>query len=275
MGMLSWLFRPKHSESKSSHYAPLSKYYAFNETGNVMVCTTNEGAEVVSDALKHMFSDMSIFFAAMTKAIATHKDAQGKANSIYSSDAILKILDKSEFFVEAKRESIKASSSAVGDTMSKELTESILGREFGESRLHFSRGLFRTMSCRLEDAKKAELDGDAGSIFFVCENILGLPMVSAVVVTLKSPNGKGRTTNGNPVDEDKGMAEILDTAEDEPAKGIIREWEFDKRTYIFISPRSISGANFPEPGDDVEYETLVASLKEHLMLKTDKLENNC
>ena len=257
MGILSRLFRTKHKEPKKSHYAPLKKYYAFNETGNVMVCTTNENAEVVSDALRNMFSDMSIFFAAMTKAITTHKDIKGKRSSIYSSSSILKILDKSEFFVETKQESVKAKSSAVGDIMGKELTENILGREFGESRLHFSKGLFESIS------KEAE-SGDAGSIFFVCENLLGLPMVSAVVVRLKSPDGLGKK-DGKPVEGTKKMSEILNQENDEPAKGIFREWEFEKHTYLFISPRSISGAYFPDPGDDVEYETLVALLKEHLM----------
>ncbi len=262
MGILNKLFGstqkpPKCKESKKSHYTPLRKYYAFNETGNVMVCTTNEVAEVVSDSLKHMFSDMSIFFAAMTKAIVTPEDTESKAGSIYDSDAIMKILDKSELFVEAKQESIIASSSSVGDSMSKELAEKLLGREFGESRLNFSIGLFRSM------AERSKNIGGAGSIFFICESILGLPMVSAVVVKLDSSNGKGRKNNGESV-ANREMSEILYIEEADGTNSIVREWKFDKKTYLFISPRSISGANFPEPGDDTEYETLVASLKEHL-----------
>ena len=265
MGIFNW-FKSADKESKGStktYYDPLPKYYAFNETGNVMVCTTTQGQEVVSDTLKTMFSDMSIFFAAMTKAIATHKDAEGKSGSIYSSDAILKILGKSELFVEAKQESITVSSSAVGDTMSKELTEHVLGRGLGESNLHFSRGLFRSMSEHAEH-------GDAGSIFFICENILGLPMVSAVVVKLDSPDGEG-VENGQSIGGRK-MSEILDIEEHEGTNSIVRKWIFEKRTYIFISPRSISAANFPDPGDDVEYENLVASMREPLEEALEKQE---
>lgn len=262
MNILNRLFCSKRKprkieESKNSHHIPLRKYYAFNETGNVMVCTTNKRAEVVNNSLKYMFSDMSIFFAAMTKAIVSSGNESGNVSSIYNSDAIMKILDKSELFVEAKQESTTVSSSEVGDKMSKELTEKLLGREFGESKLSFSRGLFHSM------AAAPKVVGGSGSIFFVCESILDLPMVSAVVVKLNSSKGKGKQA-GKTV-EARDMSEILDIKEEEGTNSIVREWRFDKKTYLFISPRSISGANFPALGDDVEFETLVASLIEHLV----------
>ncbi len=294
MGMFNWLFGSKSKQPEvqakvpnNSSYSPLQKYYAFNETGNVMVCTTREGTNAVNENLKSMFLDMSIFFAAMTKAIVTHKYEDGFAGSIYSSDALQKILNQSEYFVEVKAETIKASSMAVGHSMSKELTECLLGRRFEETRLNFSHALFHSMSNQysvVENAKgekasrkqveheKPKLDGinnstGAGTIFFICESILGLPMVSAVVLELESIDGRGKKSGeylkGN--EEKKEISKLLDMKEESKSKGIEREWIFKKHTYLFISPKSISGVNFPDPGDDIEYQTLLASLKECLI----------
>lgn len=245
-------------KSKKLSYTPLKKYYSFNETGNVMVSTTREGTEVLNEELRKMFLDMSIFFAAMTKAIVTNGEGNDKSNSIYNSDAITKILDQSEFFVKVRSENITVSSSEVGDKMTKELTERILGREFEEEKLNFTKGLFQSMIQSKED------DNDAGSIFFICEYILGLPMVSAVVIQLDACEGKGTSLlEGKTVENEfRHMGEILELTES--SHTIMREWEFDKNTYMFISPRSISNTNFPEPGEDQSYEELVNVFKAHL-----------
>jgi len=267
MGMFSWLFgsKPKQPElqqsaSNRSSYTPLQKYYAFNETGNVMVCTTHEGADAMNENLKSMFLDMSIFFAAMTKAITSHRHKDGSSGSIYSSDALQNILNKSEFFVQVKTETINASSKAVGHSMSKELTESLLGRKFDETRLNFSHGLFNSMSAQLQTKSD---QGAAGTIFFICESIMGLPMVSAVVLELKSADGDGKK-NGKKIEGKKSIPDLLKMEEGGVSKGIHREWTFTKHTYLFISPKSISGVNFPDPGDDAEYQTLVSSLKQNV-----------
>lgn len=245
-------------KSKKQTHTPLKKYYSFNETGNVMVSTTREGTDVLNEELRKMFLDMSIFFAAMTKAIVTNGDGTAKSNSIYNSDAITKILDQSEFFVKVRSENITVSSSDVGDKMAKELTERILGREFEEEKLNFSKGLFQSMIQSKED------DNDAGSIFFICEYILGLPMVSAVVIQLDDCEGKGTSLlEGKTVENEfRHMGEILDLKES--SHTILREWDFDKNTYMFISPRSISNSNFPQLGEDQSYTQLVNIFKAHL-----------
>ena len=288
MGLISWLFgsKPKQpevqqSESKRSSYTPLQKYYAFNETGNVMVCTTHEGADTMNENLKSMFLDMSIFFAAMTKAITTHNVKIGQADeaknetmkkdekktppvSIYSFNSLQNILNKSEFFVQMKKESVLVSSKSVGDSMGKELTESLLGRKFDETRLNFTSGVFNSMSDHLANEHS---EGAAGTIFFICESIMGLPMVSAVVLELNSVDGKGKK-DGKEIEGTKTISDLLKMEEGRKSKGIHREWEFTKHTYMFISPKSISGVNFPDPGDDLEYQTLVSSLKNSLAVQS-------
>jgi hypothetical protein len=263
MGILSW-FRPKNKAqneiqtTRETCNLPLTKYYAFNETGNIMVSTTREGSEVVNDALKVMFLDMSIFFAAMTKAIVTRENEKGEiVSSIYNSDDISKILDKSEFFVEVRQETVTVSSSEVGDKMSKELTEKILGRKFEENRLNFARGMFYSMS-------KTKNNKGSGSIFFICESILGLPMVSAMVIKLIDSSGEGILIQGGGKKEGREMEDILKLDESEGTNTILRKWNFEKNTYVFVSPRTISNANFPSPGDSLAYENLVKTLKEHL-----------
>lgn len=264
MGILSWIFGSENkapNEAKIAREAknlPLTKYYAFNETGNIMVSTTKEGSEEVNDALRVMFLDMSIFFAAMTKAIVTKEDGQGnKVSSVYNSDDITKILDKSEFFVEVRQETVTVSSSEVGDKMSKELTEKLLGRHFEENRLNFARGMFYSMS-------KTKNNKGSGSIFFICESILGLPMVSAMVIKLKHSSGEGTLINSGEKKEGREMEDILKLDESDGTNTILRKWNFEKNTYVFVSPRTISNVNFPAPGDSLAYDKLVKTLEEHL-----------
>lgn len=267
MGFFNRLFGTKtkvKAEAKAesdTRNIPLTKYYAFNETGNIMVSTTKEGTEVFNDTLKLMFMDMSIFFAAMTKAIVSRVDDEGKLiSSIYNSDHITTILGESENFVQVKQESINVSSSEVGHKMSKELTEKILGRQFEEHRLNFAKGLFSSI------CKGKKQDEGSGSIFFICESIMGLPMVSAVVITLKSPSGKGKFIDQSREGDikDKDMIDILVMPEEKGTNTIMREWEFDKNTYIFISPRSVSNVNFPSLEDSMVYEDLVQKFKSYL-----------
>lgn len=270
MGFFNWLFGPKtkvKEKTKAMSEArniPLTKYYAFNETGNIMVSTTNEGTEVINDNLKLMFMDMSIFFVAMTKAIVSRVDEDGKQiSSIYNSNDITTILDESENFVEVKQEHIKVSSSEVGHKMSKELTEKLLGRQFDEHRLNFSRGLFSSI------CKGSGQNEGNGSIFFICESIMGLPMVSAVVIKLNSASGKGTYIDQRKAGDikERKMIEILEMQEEEGTNTIMREWEFDKNTYYFISPRSVSNVNFPSLEDSMVYEELVKTFKSYLKQK--------
>ncbi|HEY8902686.1 MAG TPA: hypothetical protein VIM48_03200, partial [Chthoniobacterales bacterium] len=168
------------------------KYFVFNQTGNVMVSTTvDTSAEIQAQAQK-LFNEVTVFFAAMSKAITTTVNplAEDKKTpySIYNYDALAKVILKSGFFINTTREDISYSSSSFGVDFSRELITGLLGLPTGAGGLAFASSLIAAMGSegvRLQ-ASSTEKNSKVAHIVFVCEYLLGMPMVSAIVTYVDS-----------------------------------------------------------------------------------------
>ncbi len=81
-------------------YAPMTKHYVFNETGNIMLCATTDSIHEFDKDIKDSFIDVSVFFSAMTKAVhSTTNPVTGKPFSIYNYQAVKNILGQSEMLL--------------------------------------------------------------------------------------------------------------------------------------------------------------------------------
>jgi hypothetical protein len=161
------------------------KRYVFNETGNIMVASTEIGSSEIEDSVRHVFAEVAVFFAAMTKAMSTSIDpASGEPYSIYDYKALEGIIDGSGLFVQVTEEDVSYSSSSVGVQLSKELIEALLGLASGEGELGFAQGMIASMGSRgvKIGASSWKSDSRVANIVFVCEYLLGMPIVSAIVV---------------------------------------------------------------------------------------------
>lgn len=162
------------------------KRYIFNETGNIMLASTELGSDTISDAVRGVFAEVSVFFAAMTKAISTSIDpVTGTQYSLYNYNAIQNVVDGSGLFVHVTEEDIVHTTSSFGATFSKELIEGLLGLAAGAGSLSFAQGMIASIgSAGLKIGGNSDSsDNKVANIVFICEYLLGMPIVSAMVVS--------------------------------------------------------------------------------------------
>lgn len=161
-----------------------TKEFIFNETGNIMMASTDMNG-TIPEQVRDVFAEVSVFFAAMTKAISESIDpATGKHYSLYDYNAMQNVIDGSGLFVHVTEEDITHTSSSFGMTFSKELIEGLLGLAEGAGALAFAQGMIASMGKAglTISASKQSSDNKVANIVFVCEYLLGMPVISAIVV---------------------------------------------------------------------------------------------
>lgn len=162
-----------------------TKEYIFNETGNIMLSTTDLKGTVIPDEVRAVFAEVSVFFAAMTKAITQAVNpATGKPYSLYNYNAIANVIDGSGLFVHVTEEDIEHKTESAGADFSKELIEGLLGLASGAGELSFAQGMISSMGqAGLSiGASHDSSDSKVANIIFICEYLLGMPIISAMVV---------------------------------------------------------------------------------------------
>ncbi len=163
-----------------------TKRYIFNETGNIMLASTELGGDTIADSVRDVFAEVSVFFAAMTKAISTTINPNtGQPYSLYNYNAIQNVIDGSGLFVHVNEEDIEHTTTSFGATFSKELIEGLLGLATGAGALSFAQGMISSLgSAGLKIGGHVDSsDNKVANIVFICEYLLGMPIVSAMVVT--------------------------------------------------------------------------------------------
>ena len=154
------------------------KNYVFNQTGNIMMSTTSTTSAAICQNVCDVFEEVSVFFAAMTKAMATG------GYSLYDQVVMQRIIDESGLFVQVTEEQVEYSMQTASIDFSKDLLEAILGLATGTGEMAFASAMISSMG--QQGLKISEGDSKSsskvGNIVFVCEYLLGMPVVSAIVV---------------------------------------------------------------------------------------------
>ncbi|MCB1333580.1 MAG: hypothetical protein KDK26_07985 [Roseivivax sp.] len=204
-----------------------TKEYVFNETGNIMIAKTVDGTAKIEDATRDVFNEVSVFFAAMTRAMATTINPKtGKRYSIFDIEAMEGIIEGSGMFIEMTKEQVTHQASSWGLTFSKELIEALLGfATGGGGELAFASALVSSIGNRglTIGSSSSKSDGRVGSILFVCEYLFGMPMVSALVIYIDSKAEYQSFTLGPCVKENSSSVTL----------------NMSKDTYLFVTPTFI------------------------------------
>ena len=69
------------SKVEDPNNVEIKKGFVFNETGNIMMSTTDLTNEVIEQSVKDVFAEVSVFFAAMTKALEKNADSHLKGTN--------------------------------------------------------------------------------------------------------------------------------------------------------------------------------------------------
>ena len=233
---------------KSPYNLQATKYYVFNETGNIMMATTDDSSSQIQQSVRDVFNEVSVFFAAMTKAISTTiNPSTKKAYSIYNYDALSKIISGSGLFIHVTEEDINYTSEKIGADFSKELIEGLLGLATGVGELSFAEAMIQSMgSAGLNISQQSSSEtSSVANIVFVCEYLMGMPIVSALVVYLNTKEQQQSLSVGPCFKESSQTM----------------TWKMHKDTYMFVTPTFIkkysgdlmSGVTDPVYNEFIEY----------------------
>lgn len=92
-----------------------------------MIATTETDSSNMDESSRRVFNEVSVFFAAMTRAITnTPRPGSNENYSIYNYEALAKVIGGSGCFIHCTQEDIKYTSSSFGANFSKELLSALL-----------------------------------------------------------------------------------------------------------------------------------------------------
>lgn len=234
----------------------LTKYYTFNETGNIMLATTVGASAEIEESVRKVFAEVSVFFAAMTKAISStvNPDTGERKEhySLYNYQALEKIISGSGCFIRVTEQDVTHTTSAWGATLSKELFQGLLGLATGAGALSFASAMISSIGSeglKVAGASTAQ-NSKVGNIVFVCEHLMGMPSISAIVVYMDASTHKKELQAGPCF---KATSESM-------------TFNMHKDTYMFVTPTFIReyAGDLNSIGSDAAYGELIKGMRECL-----------
>jgi hypothetical protein len=216
-------------QTKTTHVHEADKYFVFNETGNILISSTTDSSQPIADSVRKVFSEVSVFFAGMTRAISTAPNPanNNKPYSIYNYKALKNIIDGSGLFVQVTEEHVKHKSNSFGANFSKELIAGVLGLATGGTEIAFAQSMIQSMGSAASvsiSGSSSSTDTHVANIIFVCEYLLGMPTISALVVSMDASKHEQQLKVG-PCLSEHSVSTTLDLV---------------KETYLFVPPTFIS-----------------------------------
>ena len=224
------------SSQGSQPYQQIPKQFVFNETGNILICTTKLDLEQVSQPFQESCYELSVFFSAMTKAITSSINPDtNQPYSLYNFNALTRVLNSSGLFIHLNQEVKTIKTSGVGNAIGNKMMTTVFGHDFGQNEFNFSKAMFNGMKEQVFTGRDGCTVSQSGNIFFICESLLGMPMLSAVLVKI-DPQSAAVERSG--IDKYQNLFDLaLKDETEEENKGIGRTWKIEKQTYSFIAPK--------------------------------------
>ncbi|MCC5935828.1 MAG: hypothetical protein JJU34_00975 [Lunatimonas sp.] len=214
------------SSAKNPNNVEAKKYYIFNETGNIMMASTVDSGNPITKEVQDVFAEVSVFFAGMSRAITTTINPDtGKPYSLYNYTALERIISGSGLFVHVTETDLSYESHQWGANFSKELLEALLGLATGAGALSFATAMISSIGQEGLNisGSSSRSDSKVGNIVFVCEYLLGMPSISAIVVYADANTHKQQLDIGPCFKE----------------SSVTTNWEMHKDTYLFVTPTFI------------------------------------
>ncbi|MCC2605919.1 hypothetical protein [Planctobacterium marinum] len=231
---------------------PATKEFAINATGNLFVATTlnggsSEGAAISQEA-SEAFGQVSVFFAAMTKAMSENND------TLYDIEAIDKVVSRSGLFVKVTESNVQFSSKSWGVTFGSELITALLGfsgglAAVGNSLMQMLGDIGKKGQDITVAGSSTSTDTKVGTIIFVCEYLLGAVSITPIVLSVDSQQA----------------SKVFQAGPCFKAQNKTYSLNIDKTTYLFVPPAFIPEAkNLNEAMDNPDFNELVNTLKQSL-----------
>lgn len=169
----------------------IEKYFSFNQTGNILISTSERDLNKIPSDAKDLFNEVSVFFSALIKALSQTTDpTNGSFYSINDYDALNSILKGSSYFINTSKQELYLKIDQ-NDDVGRKIIGSTLGIPSDSASLSFSDSMFSSIDmATLNNIEKGNfkdnpLNNRVSTIIFICEYIMGMTFVSVVVLHFK------------------------------------------------------------------------------------------
>lgn len=259
----------------------VQKSFVFSETGHIMIATTATRTDDIPQEVKDVFAEVTVFFAAMIKAITSTPDPKStwipgmpppekqlgtnrnlqsltprgmragvRNHSLFDHCALSDIIAGSGYFLPMSEEELQLQTGKCPSTFSRDFVATSLGLPSGI----VSAGLAKGMICSMTQfglilshdfAREGER---VATIFFVCEYLTGIPLVSVTVVSMDVDSAA-----------ELFLAAPWSMGNGRPLQLILR-----KETFLFVSPGFIGrfGGELNKGIASATDNSLVSALKQ-------------
>ncbi|NOU52838.1 hypothetical protein HG263_20220 [Pseudoalteromonas sp. JBTF-M23] len=242
-------FRQKFASSGVNE-VPATKEFVVNATGNLFVATTlNGGADgdsTISEEAKTAFGQVSVFFAAMTKAMAEEE------KSLFDYMAINNVVSTSGLFIKVTDSNVRFTSQAWGVKLGNQLVQTLFGLSgnlgaIGKSLMSMVGAIGKEANGIEVSSTSQTREQEVGTIIFVCEYLLGAISITPIVFKIDSQDAS-----------DAFEASVCFKAHKKTIKV-----DIVKQVYMFVPPEFIKQAGvLNEAMESEEFDKLVESLRE-------------
>ena len=230
-----------------------TKEFAVNATGNLFVATTLNGgasgdAEVSAEA-KKAFGQVSVFFAAMTEAMAKNGHSR-----LYDYETIDKVVSGSGLFVKVTDSQVNFTSQSVGLQFGADLIETLFGLSGGLGNIAKSlsdmiMGIGKEAKTITVSENSENTDKQVGTIIFICEYLLGAVSITPIVLCIDAKDAAEAFAAGPCLKGNRHTQSI----------------KIEKQVYSFVAPELISqAATLNDAMNNKEMNTLVTELQGYI-----------
>lgn len=215
----------------------IKKYFAFDETGNIMVVSTSPDGNVPA-AVTEVFQKVSVFFAAITSAMAS------KNKTLYDYTDLQQVVEGSGLFITMHQEDRTFDYTSRELTLNTAIITQVLGGVAGggdalqiAQRTIESLGGAITLS--VSDTKS---DKKVANLLFVCENLMGMPIVSVQLFMVNA-------------------TETESVAKSNCSTSVTQDihFKYHQNTYLFVDPTYINKFTDDFKANP-EFQKLIAAL---------------
>jgi len=172
---------PKLPTVKTIENEELKKYFAFNESGNVMIASTSKNILETQTQLIQTFQKCTILFGAISQELTD----RGESLKDYSS--LKTLISQSKNFSQIKDESRVFKSKEKNFQLSTEIIRQIFGPLSNSlNSLRIVKNLIASLGNDLKIAQKnSQNEREIGHLLFICEDVMGIPIVSLSLFRIK------------------------------------------------------------------------------------------
>jgi hypothetical protein len=224
----------------------IKKYYTFDDTGHIMISSTVAEEKDMDPGVKAVFQKAQVFFGAWTAAIAQ------KGRSMYDYDAINAVIAQSGYFINMGTEDRTFNYTSHDVVVSTAIVEDALGSiAAGGSALRIASNIIKGLGGQLQvSSEHTDEHQKIAQLMFVCQNLMGMPLVSATLYYIQRDETKDITkTNCS--------STYTDTI----------QFAYHKQDFMFVDPDVINKCSDDFKQSDA-YKALIASLAKAIPDKT-------